>query len=329
MNASHYRKIIAAHSSARFCIVRLDHVRLLKGDGTGAIVLSYLINLLQIKLQHDTEGPAIEKAGFWVTCPFKRIQADLGMTHIRLRRALQSLVDAKLLQSRNGKGNVRLFKIMVETLESLDRGEGEGAKKAPRKPSGNETLRPGGTSSNETLPLEAMKHCHPHYSNNLSKNLSPDGTSGDSVRSSFNLTAKESPSDFAGKLASECLSKLKRAGKVVAPVKLTLWGQAIDKLRRGMVTAGLSLGRAEARIKRVFRDHLENLRAPYQPQCWSAVTMAEKFIRLEAAMQRRLGDDVDVDDCDEEEGNGRVTVTVRPDGTRLVRIDCSDTMDDD
>lgn len=110
-----FETMYANHDSSSFLMVRMDHLWHLNGDGTAAIVLSYILN----QATKDNQLLRIRNH-LWFKCPLAVMQRKLRMSKHKLPRAVATLRIAGLIETDNrGIPATMWVKISSKRLEDI------------------------------------------------------------------------------------------------------------------------------------------------------------------------------------------------------------------
>ena len=261
--------IILSHSTANFIQVRLDHIRFLKGDGSAAALLGYLINMVRMKNANAQDLRNLKKNKLWFRCLVRVMRKHLGMGEDRLRGALDKLIGTKVIEETKRAKRATWIRIKAKGLRQLEKAARQGktmSRENPAtKPSDGKTprhkSRENPATQNTKNPL-GKKHCRPE-----ADGVTPSGGFGVSINCSGN----------DHRCATYLHQALVKHRKIMRRVSIPAWSKEFLLLSQ---TVGWS------RIKQVLDWYCLNIGRKYVSACYSAKTFCEKFPNLEDAMGR-------------------------------------------
>ena len=113
-------QVILTAAGDEFCKFKFSYARSLRGNGHATIVFAYCLNLLRMKIHNERDKRQLAKDGEWFPCPAKDIEAVLGMKPERRRNAIDNLIKAKLLETKNWAGNEQWIRVDTKKLKGIE-----------------------------------------------------------------------------------------------------------------------------------------------------------------------------------------------------------------
>jgi hypothetical protein len=164
---------IAGESKSGYIKIRLSFCHYLRGDGTAIVILSYILNILQMKSKNVKDCQALMRNGLWFRCPAKEIEKALGVHDGRRHRAMKKLVRHDILSMEYRKGKELWIKVNDYKISKI---EEEMRQKPQNGMTRNPKTRPSetpkrGDRNPKTERLETPKRDDLYIYKNLSKNL--------------------------------------------------------------------------------------------------------------------------------------------------------------
>ena len=281
---SEYREAIKPFCSSVFVQCHQDLIRYLHGDGTAALVFSKLLNSFKLKMRNRLDRKRLKRFDLWFRFPVKKLREFFNMGQDRMRTALQTLIDTKLIERSYRRRRAMWVRINKETL--IDIATKISPKPLPKPPSKNpkKILVNGNpthynSSERESHALERLVNGNPthSYKNNLSnnkKNLSVARQAGNGVRNGF--VSNDEP-QLETKLASQLERILIKHRKKMSKVNLKSWSAEFRELLKE---------RSEDEITSALQWFDDHIGDRYTPMFRSAAKFCREFCRIEDAMER-------------------------------------------
>lgn len=261
--------IIERHAGGQFLQVNMDHMKYLEGDQLVINVLAYVLNLLRMKINNETDKALLIKNDNWFVCPAALIQEKLCIGKDSQIRAVKRLEEKELLHLSKRRGNVLWVKVNTATLQKIQqiirvldsRSQSSGKPKS-----------------------RVLESRSPIYTKNLSKNLTESSRStplgvSDSPPPFFPETKEgkvNCPSAFHAQLANTIFSKVE--SKLQKRIKLSSWQTDLVLLEQYIVkSTGLPLDKARKVMKKEIEYHLLHLDCDRQPEALAPSGMLKKW----------------------------------------------------
>lgn len=283
--------VILEHAGILFIQVRLDHVKYLGGDGTAALVLSYILNLLKLKNMSAKERELLIRNQMWFKCPAGKVISDLGMGEERHRTAVKNLINHDMLLIQRRAGNVVWVRVNTDTLKTVAKKELQMLREAKNpdtaNPGNREPRKPGtpGTRYREPPELDTANTGISTISiNNYSKNESNNCRVSDTVRA-----AETNGVGFLGKvksksseLAEQFHAVILKHNKIMRRPNMGAWSRAFAELLKQ---------RTYEQITEAIGAHDKHLDDRYWPKLYAATTFCTDFVKIEDAIARYKDND--------------------------------------
>lgn len=302
----HQVQVILDQSGAGFLMVRPEHVRLLDGNSTAALILAFVLNKLRMKVSNKRELKALQTNEMFFRCPANEIQRVLGFTKHRRMGGITKLTEAGLITTERREGNFLWIRVETEQLTNslLAQKSGKRLSGKPKTGSPESGLQKSGKRPSEgrkaEIPICKKELKEKRKEKTLSAAERPTGRELPSTPSLNGHPQHQESQDSRipfGKppspimeMVDEFIAGLEknRMLPLSTPPKRGQWSREFQKLieevqLRDHVSETIAL----KYVRCILRDHISHLKETYQPRCYCARTFRDRFLRVVDAYERR------------------------------------------
>lgn len=292
-----YVRIILRFAGAHYLKVHLRMIQYLEGDGSAAVVISYMINQLTMKLQFEPSLNNLQENDMWFKCPIKEMMENLNMKKDKIQRILSDLVDKNLIERKRLPGNAPHYgnflwvRVNQKKIELIDNGAQLRESRTTSDPQLNEVRETPTRMKCGKPPVPIYKRKN---LNRTSKELDPPARPAASRNRIEGVCSSKPPAKPLAKtfgkketsspgrvIADRLLQILTKHRVLPKTAKPNLWHDVITKKMLPLWSKDY--------ILKVLDWYDENFGNDFMPECYCGKSLAEKFEKLERKMLREVG----------------------------------------